>query len=222
VLADPEDRFASAWVERASRITVRELREEVERALDLRQLDPAAWREHGGLPRSESEPAAALDAAEVGREIGAATTGPENDLASDVERCVLTLWCRREDALLLRAVLASVRRWVERRIGRLPTEGEALEVMLDHAITEWRWDVPKRFAVFDRDEWRCGVPGCTSMRHLHDHHIEFRSRGGSNALENRTTLCAWHHLRGVHAGVVSVTGKAPDRLHFSMGSGAGR
>jgi hypothetical protein len=41
--------------------------------------------------------------------------------------------------------------------------------------------------------------------------------GGSEALANRTTLCAWHHLRGVHRGVVRVTGRAPGRLRFELG-----
>jgi len=61
------------------------------------------------------------------------------------------------------------------------------------------------------------APGCTSFRNLHDHHIVFRSAGGSNDLANRTTLCAWHHLRGVHAGVVRCTGVAPDALRFALG-----
>jgi hypothetical protein len=44
----------------------------------------------------------------------------------------------------------------------------------------------------------------------------FRSAGGGDELANRTTLCAWHHLRGVHAGVVKCTGVAPDRLWFEL------
>lgn len=64
--------------------------------------------------------------------------------------------------------------------------------------------------------WRA-YTGCSSFRNLHDHHIVFRSAGGSNDLSNRTTLCAWHHLRGVHAGVVRCTGVAPRRLRFELG-----
>ena len=91
--------------------------------------------------------------------------------------------------------------------------------MIEHAMAEWGGDddkVPRRYRVFARDGWRCVIPGCTSMRNLHDHHIEFRSAGGSDELENRTTLCAFHHLRGVHAGVVRLTGRAPDRLRFEL------
>jgi hypothetical protein len=38
-----------------------------------------------------------------------------------------------------------------------------------------------------------------------------------DALGNRTTLCAAHHLRGVHAGRIRITGEAPDRLRFELG-----
>lgn len=71
--------------------------------------------------------------------------------------------------------------------------------------------------VFARDGWRCTIPGCTSYRNLHDHHIVFRSSGGSDDLANRTTLCAWHHLRGVHAGCVRLAGRAPEDLRFELG-----
>ena len=63
----------------------------------------------------------------------------------------------------------------------------------------------KRYRIFERDGWRCAVPGCTSYRNLHAHHIQPRSRGGGDEDENQITLCAWHHLRGVHAtGVVRI------------------
>ena len=50
------------------------------------------------------------------------------------------------------------------------------------------------------------------MQNLHDHHIRFRSGGGSNDPANRVTLCAFHHLRGVHADRVRCVGRAPDGL----------
>jgi len=71
--------------------------------------------------------------------------------------------------------------------------------------------------VFARDGWRSTAPGCSSFRNLHDHHIVFRSAGGSDDLENRTTLCAWHHLRGVHTGLVRCVGAAPHALRFEFG-----
>jgi len=55
------------------------------------------------------------------------------------------------------------------------------------------------------------------MQNLHDHHIRFRSAQGSDALENRVTLCAFHHLRGVHAARLRCVGQAPDGLTWQMG-----
>jgi len=71
--------------------------------------------------------------------------------------------------------------------------------------------------VFERDGWRCTVPGCTSYRNLQQHHVVFRSAGGADHPANLTTLCAWHHLRGVHAGVLRCTGVAPGGLRFELG-----
>jgi 5-methylcytosine-specific restriction endonuclease McrA len=68
-----------------------------------------------------------------------------------------------------------------------------------------------------RDGWRCTVPGCTSYRNLHAHHVVFRSAGGSDDAENLTTLCAAHHQRGVHGGgPLRITGRAPAALRFDL------
>jgi hypothetical protein len=97
--------------------------------------------------------------------------------------------------------------------------------MFEHAFASWGANQPRiarEHRVFERDGWRCTVPGCTSYRNLHDHHVVFRSTGGSDDLANRTTLCAWHHLRGVHAGRVRCTGTAPSDLRFELGIRSGR
>jgi hypothetical protein len=57
---------------------------------------------------------------------------------------------------------------------------------------------------------------------LTNHHLVFRSRGGSNERENRITLCVWHHLRGVHAGRVRAEGEAPDAIRWEIGVRTGR
>ncbi len=61
--------------------------------------------------------------------------------------------------------------------------------------------------------WPCFSPRC----HLHDHHVTFRSAGGSHALANRITLCAFRHQRCVHAGLLRIRGRAPDSLVFELG-----
>jgi hypothetical protein len=113
-------------------------------------------------------------------------------------------------ARLFRACLCSV----ARRLNTSP--GRALGAMFDHAIASWWVSTPRAHRVFARDGWRCTVPGCTSQRNLHAHHVLFRSAGGSDDLANLTTLCAAHHHRCVHEGVIRVAGRAPDALVFEM------
>jgi hypothetical protein len=84
-----------------------------------------------------------------------------------------------------------------------------LEHLLLHVKAEWEAQPRHRNPVFARDGWRCAVPACTARRELHDHHLVFRSHGGGNGRENRLTLCAWHHLRGIHADRVRARGEAP-------------
>jgi hypothetical protein len=130
----------------------------------------------------------------------------------------------RDVARLFRAALATVQRRIERRTGRTSSEAEALDAMLEHAFEVWgriEEDIPAAHRVFARDCWRCTVPGCRSYRNLHDHHVVFRSAGGSDELANRTTVCAWHHLRGVHRGLVRIRGRAPGRLRFELGVRSG-
>jgi len=134
------------------------------------------------------------------------------------------VWGPADALRLVRATLCTLRRRIERATGRCPSEGEAFEAMLDHALHAWGREERRGRAwrVFERDGWRCTVPGCSSYRNLQDHHVVFRCAGGSNELANRTTLCAWHHLRGVHSGRVRVSGRAPGGLRFELGLREGR
>ena len=91
------------------------------------------------------------------------------------------------------------------------------ERVLLHAQVQWLSGSQHRDPVFERDGWRCAAPVCTSRRNLQDHHIEFRSQGGGNELGNRITLCAWHHLRGIHGGRVRLRGAVGDGLHWQIG-----
>ena len=70
-----------------------------------------------------------------------------------------------------------------------------------------------RRQVFARDRSRCTVPGCRSARHLDVHHIVFQSREGKHRLSNVTLLCSACH-RKLHAGMLAITGSAPDKLVF--------
>ncbi len=85
------------------------------------------------------------------------------------------------------------------------------------------WDDPQAMpkrpgdAVYSRDGWRCTAPGCTSRKHLEDHHVVYRSRGGGDELSNRTCLCRFHHQRGEHGELASCRGSAPLNLHWRLG-----
>lgn len=97
----------------------------------------------------------------------------------------------------------------------------ALRAIFEEVEEEWLREDPERrpasVKILRRDDYRCVVPGCTSRSRLEDHHIVFRSRGGSNDPENRATLCHGHHRRGVHEGRIRITGRAPHRLRFELG-----
>ncbi len=210
LLGTEEGDWRRRWVAHAQRVTVRRLEEDVDRALALREVEP---------PREEDDGAGE-------RQVCAQPRGPGGDLEAGWR---LTISAPKPVARLFRAVLCSVRRGLERETGRLPSEAEGFEAMFDHALRSWdvtdpwlRRRMKRECAVFERDGWRCTVPGCSSRRNLHAHHIVFRSAGGGDEPENQTSLCAFHHLRGVHAGTVRVEGMAPRGLRFALGVRAGR
>jgi len=60
---------------------------------------------------------------------------------------------------------------------------------------------------------RCCFPGC-SRRSAHGHHIDYRSRGGSEDPSNRLPLCAYHHLVVVHQGFAQIFGRVAEDLEF--------
>jgi hypothetical protein len=112
-------------------------------------------------------------------------------------------------ALLVDAVRAFTGR------GEAPWRG--MERLLRHVERTWQSLPRHRDPVFARDGWRCRVPGCSSRRNLHDHHVMFRSRGGSNDRSNRVSVCASHHHHGIHRGVVRAYGKADEAITWQIG-----
>jgi hypothetical protein len=106
------------------------------------------------------------------------------------------------------------------RCRRVPSWVGLLALLEDFAAT---WDavdgsdLRPQDAVFVRDGWRCTAPGCTSRRNLEDHHIVYRSRGGSDEVSNRSTLCRFHHQRGEHGGLASCRGEAPVEIVWHLG-----
>ena len=116
-------------------------------------------------------------------------------------------------------LVAQTIRAVRRASGKWVSLGEALAVASAHFIRTLEPKLRERTTpqkrALERDDYRCTVPGCSRIA-LHAHHIQFRSDGGSDELENLTSLCLVHHLHGVHGGYLKVTGTAPDRLVWEM------
>jgi hypothetical protein len=82
----------------------------------------------------------------------------------------------------------------------------------------WR----RRYRIFERDGWRCKVPGCTSRSGLNEHHITFRSQQGTDDTANLVTLCVGHHQQGLHEAHLRCFGSAPDALWWDLGVRPGR
>jgi hypothetical protein len=200
LLMDPAAaRHRAKWLAHARRVSFRRLSDDVERALatgdfPVPPLDPAGLQT-GAIARSRAG-------------------------STETERLFFS--APRDVARLFRALLATAQRRIERVRGRPARTSDALEAMLEHALASWQPEkpTPRAFAVFERDGWRCTAPGCSSQRNLQQHHVVFRSRGGTDDPSNLTTLCAWHHLRGVHAGVLRCSGTAPHGLRFDLPFGS--
>jgi hypothetical protein len=106
-------------------------------------------------------------------------------------------------------------------LGESISAGEALARMADHFVATWteylkqRKTSSERREVLMRTGGLCAMPGC-SRAAVHDHHIDFRSHGGSDELSNRVGLCQVCHLRGVHKGYLEVVGRAGELLRFRV------
>lgn len=67
--------------------------------------------------------------------------------------------------------------------------------------------------VWRRDGGRCQTPGCRSARGLEIHHIVRRIDGGTHDPSNLTLRCSACH-GAHHAGLITISGTAPDRLEL--------
>lgn len=208
LLLELDGEWRPAWVDWAGRVTVRRLAEDVERALLLRAGHHLAWQRCKFHPERTQEPIPSEERQMCARDVDPEAT---QQLAWRVPRDV---------AVLFTAVRETLRARLGTQRGHVLTDGEAFDALLDGALLAWTLREPgarRPDPVIERDGYRCAVPGCTSRRNLHDHHVIFRSAGGSDDPGNRITLCAFHHQRCLHAGWLRVRGRAPDDLVFELG-----
>jgi hypothetical protein len=179
---------ASAWIARAQEVTIRRLSDLVGFALEQGAAMPP--------PPAEGP----LDLPEV----------PEVQMcAHDVDAEIHFRAPQTVAALFRGAIRAYM------LPGELPWQG--LERLLRHVRAEWLRQPRHRDPIFERDGWRCAVPACGARASLHDHHVVYRSQGGDNARLNRVSICATHHLRGIHGLRIHVSGVAPHDLTWELG-----
>jgi hypothetical protein len=193
------ERHGAARVARTGEITLRRLHDEVAWALDVQDARVAF--------ASVAPPAAGAPLVVPPRQMRA-----PHDEVDDAEVSF------RGPA----SVVALFRNAVAAFHAPLTPAWTGLVQLLAHAKVEWERQPRHRDPVFARDGWRCTVPACSARRNLHDHHIRFRSQGGDNIRGNRVTICAAHHLHGIHAGRISAWGRAPEAIHWQLGVQTGR
>jgi len=178
--------------------------------------DPDPARDPRTLARLE----ALLDAGALGRDAGD-PVDPRQTLAAGrtgvrAERMTTISFWASED---LQGAWNHAMNRLRTRWGPLPTWVSTV-LLVEHALSEW-WRVdpsrrPRESSILERDGYRCQAPGCSARRNLEVHHIVFRSLGGSDAPDNKITLCHAHHRRGIHEGTVRVEGRAPGALMWEL------
>jgi hypothetical protein len=208
LLLDIPGEWRPIWVAWAERVTVRRLEGDMERALLLRAGHSRAGHRCLFHPEQAQDPIPPEEEQMCAQDI-------------DVDATQRLTWrVPYEVAVLFTAVRETLREKLRPERGRFLHEGEVFDAMLDCALLAWTLREPRARRpdpVIERDGFRCAVPGCTSRRNLHDHHLRFRSAGGCDEAGNRITLCAFHHQRCVHTGLMRILGRAPDGLVFELG-----
>ncbi|TMA25446.1 MAG: HNH endonuclease [Deltaproteobacteria bacterium] len=208
LLLDVDGEHRPIWVSWAERVTVRRLERDVERALLLRAAHDRAWFRCKLDPERAQDPIPPEE-----RQMCAHDVDPEATQA-------LVFRVPLDVAALFRGVRETLRHGLERASDGPVYDGDVFDAILDGALLSWTLRDPRARRpdpVAERDGYRCAVPGCTSRCNHHDHHITYRSRGGSDAQDNRVLLCAFHHRRCLHAGLMRISGQAPDGLLFELG-----
>jgi hypothetical protein len=228
---------APAWIARAETVTVRRLNDEIEWVLASRDvlgptalLAPPPMDSPLPAPFRDVRPERCRDLSSEARvqirtHEGAPTAGdtecqfastssaPASASPPALEVCDVDIRFAGPAS-----VVALLRDVIEAFADPHQPRWTALERLLRHVVAHWESTPRHPDPVFARDGWRCTVPACSSRRNLHDHHIRFRSRGGDNARDNRTTVCAAHHLHGIHDGTIQALGTAPRAIEWRLGA----
>jgi hypothetical protein len=207
------ERTADAWIQRAQEVTARRLADEVlwarmacDAGMQAETLPPALG---ASLALDDAvSPLVQIRGSGLTRDAAeTSSAGATGSALADVE-----IRFRAPESV------AHLLRWA---IGARRSPGEpiwfGLLRLLEHVRAFWLAAPKHRNPIFARDGWRCAVPGCSSRRNLHDHHVKFRSQGGGNERHNRVAICAAHHQHGVHRGLIRASGNAGEGLDWELG-----
>jgi hypothetical protein len=217
-------RSERAWLERAARVTVLRLREEV--AWVEREASLRGWRRPWMPPHPARLPSILEEvAAELvipahhhqRQQQQRRTSAAGNEAQREGPRVCVGFWMRRS-ALHLRDEARQA--LGEANPGRRVRDEDVLlsvaAAFLETHLPAWLREVRHGDPVAVRERFRCAIPGCTS-RGGSAHHIRFRSQGGSDEMSNLVFVCFAHHIEGIHRGRLRVHGRAPDRLVVELG-----
>ena len=169
------------------------------------------------------------DATSAGRWIELAARVTCIDLRDQLERTEQAQMCARREfyvwvpthiAGLAAAAFAAIRR----AAGRSLTTGECIGRMGAHFVEVWKPILARKMTrqrrILVRDRGRCQAFAC-SRAAVQVHHIDYRSHGGGDEPENLVSLCAGHHLHGIHMGWIRVTRVGRNRLRWQLGLRSG-
>lgn len=212
------------WINLASRITVRSLRDRVAWARQQSDSDYRAWSLRGCPPPSDEELRTTRHLLRTLADNPAPHALLEQGKLPWKRRANFQWILDEESAAFFAQLIVSIQDRALRDGHGICEDWRALIILCHHARRAWsqleRPRSRREESVLDRDDWRCSVPGCSSRRSLQRHHIRFAGRGGGNEDENLVTLCAFHHLIGVHQGILTIRGRAErgsEDLCFDLG-----
>jgi hypothetical protein len=200
-IATPDN--VDAWILRAQRRTVVQLRQEVD-DVELRvKLDPRASLD----PPDEDELA---EVAEFRRSV---QSGEFFDRAFGAKpeglQMSVTAGSGREVRFRLREEMAEHFHELHHRFRTLAPRNASFIGFL--VMSLWHSWLPalqqmkdKWQHIYLRDGFQCQSPVCT-RRDVTPHHLRYQSHGGGHEDENLISLCSWCHLHGIHGGRIRAT-----------------
>lgn len=217
----PEREVVKAWIDRATRRTVKHLREEVVALLSVAELEPDVSRDP---PDDEDLEAVHALEREVQRGdflrslLGLGKAGPQMSVGFLAEPSAY----QPARLLKLRVSVELLRHWRAVEAEFRTRAGPRASFVSFACACLWltwrpyleRWD-DKWKEIFRRDRHVCTSPVC-ERRDVTLHHLEYRAHGGTDAPENLASGCAWCHLEGIHGGRLKAEPPA-SRMKWTIG-----